>query len=67
MPRRTAVCRHVSHRVIYSRDTMEMSTYTMGSKNSAGARLLLLSKYSHPPVAEAEDVRVDEQGEAGEA
>ena len=38
MPRRTAACRHVSHRVIYSRSMLEMSTYAMGSKNSAGAR-----------------------------
>ncbi len=37
MPRRTAVCRPVSHRGIYSRSTLETSTCAMGSKNSAYA------------------------------
>lgn len=37
MPRRTAVCHHVSHRVIYSPFTLEMPWHAMGSKNSAYA------------------------------
>ena len=37
MPRRTAACRHVSHRVIYSPDMTEMPWHAMGSKNSAYA------------------------------
>lgn len=37
MPRRAAMCRHVSHRVIYSPDTPEMPLNAMGSKNSAYA------------------------------
>ena len=37
MPRRTAACRHVSHRVIYSPDTPEMLPHIMGSKNSTDA------------------------------
>ena len=37
MPRRTAACRHASHRVIYSPDMPEMPWHAMGSKNSAYA------------------------------
>ncbi len=37
MPRRTAACRHISHRVIYSPRTLEMPWHAMGSKNSAYA------------------------------
>ena len=37
MPQCTAVCRHVSHRVIYSPFTLEMTWHAMGSKNSACA------------------------------
>lgn len=37
MPLRTAVCRHVSHRVVYSPDMPEMPWHAMGSKNSAYA------------------------------
>ena len=37
MPLRTAVCRHVSHRVVYSPDMPEMTWHAMGSKNSAYA------------------------------
>ena len=37
MPRLTAVCRHVSHRVIYSPDMPEMPPRATGSKNSAYA------------------------------
>lgn len=32
MPRRTAVYRHVNHRVIYSPDMPEMPWHAMGSK-----------------------------------
>ena len=46
MPRRTAACRRVSHRVIYSPGAPEMPWHAMGSKNSAyagpsGARRLV--------------------------
>ena len=37
MPRRTAACRHVSHRVIYSLGHTGMPWHAMGSKNSAYA------------------------------
>ena len=37
MPRGTVVCRHVSHRVIYSPGAPEMPLHAMGSKNSACA------------------------------
>ena len=37
MPRRTAVCCRVSHRVIYSPFTLEMPWHAMESKNSAYA------------------------------
>ena len=32
MPLRTAVCRHVSHRIVYSPDMPEMTWHAMGSK-----------------------------------
>lgn len=32
MPRCAAMCRYVSHRVIYSLDTLEMLPHAMGSK-----------------------------------
>lgn len=38
MLRCTAVCRHVSHRVIYSPDMLEMSLYAMGSKKLSISR-----------------------------
>ena len=37
MPRRTAVYRHISHRVVYSPGALKMPAYAMGSKNSADA------------------------------
>ena len=37
MPRGTAVCRHVSHRVIYSPGAPKMPLHAMGSKNSTYA------------------------------
>ena len=36
-PRRTVVCRHVSHRVVYSSYIPEIHWHAMGSKNSAYA------------------------------
>lgn len=49
MPRRTAACRHVSHRVIYSPGTPEMPWHAMGSKNSAGARAHDAHRLAHHP------------------
>ena len=46
MPRRTAACRHVSHRGIYSQDTLEMSTYAMGSKTQQGQERAALTVWS---------------------
>ena len=60
MPRRTAVCRHVSHRVIYSPDMPEMPPRATGSKNSAyagesGARRLAWRPDSVALVAKCEE------------
>lgn len=49
MPRRTAVCRHVSHRVIYSPDMPEMPPRATGSKNSAYAGASGAHRLARPP------------------
>lgn len=59
MPLRTAVYRHVSHRVFYSPCTPEMPWHAMGSKNSAyagasGAHRLAWCPYSIALVEKCE-------------
>ena len=49
MPRRTAVYRHVNHRVIYSPDMPEMPWHAMGSKNSAYAGASGAHRLVHRP------------------
>ena len=53
MPRRTAVCRHVSHRIIYSPDMPEMPWHAMGSKNSAYAGVLGARRLAWRPASVA--------------
>ena len=49
MPRRTAVCRRVSHRVVYSPNMLEIPWYAMGGKNSAYVGACGARRLAHRP------------------
>ncbi len=49
MPRRTAECRRVSHRVVYSPGAPKMPLHAMGSKNSACAGASGARRLAHRP------------------